>query len=164
MTYTDDELTNLIACAKRVSVPPKREMRVLGQMFRNDAELESLDGNHTFRAYMRQSRQFAENFSIGLEYRPKDEPASFCLIRCNGRHGGHKVHPHHLHCHVHRSQAADVNAGLRVERHIKVTEEYAAYRDALRYFLLVTNVQASDLASHFPGIAQDDLFPGEAPQ
>ena len=88
MTYTDDELTNPIACAKRVSVPPKREMRVLGQMFRNDAELESLDGNHTFRAYMRQSRQFAENFSIGLEYRPKDEPASFCLIRCNGRHGG----------------------------------------------------------------------------
>ena len=57
-----------------------------------------------------------------------------------------------------------MNAGLRVERHIKVTEEYAAYRDALRYFLLVTNVQASDLASHFPGIAQDDLFPGEAPQ
>ena len=163
MIYTDDDLADLIGCAKRVSVPPKREMRIQGQMLRNEAEFESLDGKHTFRAYMRQSRQFPENFSIGLEYRPKDEPASFCLIRCNGMHGGHKIHPHHLHCHVHRSQADDVNTGLRVERHIEATEAYAAYRDALRHFLLVTNVQASDLAAHFPGIAQADLFTGEAP-
>ena len=163
MNYTDDDLADLIGCAKRVSVPPKREMRIQGQMLRNEAEFESLDGKHTFRAYMRQSRQFPENFSIGLEYRPTDEPASFCLIRCNGMHGGHKVHPHHLKCHVHRSRAEDINGGLRVERHIEPTDTYAAYRDALRYFLLVTNVQATDLAGHFPGTSQDDLFPGEAP-
>lgn len=163
MIYTDDDLASLIGCAKRITVKPRKEMRVDGQMLRNEMELESVDGKHAFRAYMRQSRPFPENFSIGLEYRPNDEPASFCLIRCNGMHGGHKVHPHHLNCHVHRSKAEDVNAGLRLERHIEVSGQYAAYRDALRYFLLDTNVQSSDLSTHFPGIAQPDLFGGEAP-
>jgi len=80
------------------------------------------------------------------------------LIRCNGMHGGHKVHPHHLTCHIHRSKAEDVNAGLRVERHIEATNEYAALRDALRYFVMVVNIQEADLSQYFPGLAQGDLF------
>lgn len=66
-----------------------------GKHSRNDMELESLDGNHGFRAFMRQSLEFTEDFSVGLEYLPKDEPGRFCLVRCNGMHGGHQVHPHH---------------------------------------------------------------------
>lgn len=93
---------------------------------------------------------------------PRTEPGSFCLLRCNGMHGGHKVHPHHLNCHIHRSKAEDVNAGLRVERHIEPTERYAAYRDALRHFLLTVNVQAADLSQYFPGITQAELFEGKA--
>lgn len=162
MTYTDNELTRLIGCEKRISQAPKKEMRTEGQMQRNEMELESLDGKHSFRVFMRQSLQFSENFSIGMDYLPKDGPGSFCLLRCNGMHGGHKVHPHHLHCHVHRSKAEDVNAGLRVERHIEPTTEYAAFRDALRYFLLRANVQSADLSQHFPGITQPDMFDGEA--
>lgn len=158
MIYTDDDLAQLIACPKRVTVAPKKEPRIQGQMLRNDMEFESLDGKHSFRAYTRQSRQFLENFSIGMEYQPKEEPASFCLIRCNGMHGGHKVHPHHLTFHIHRSKAEDVNAGLRVERHIEATSEYAALRDGLRHFVMVVNIQAADLSQYFPGIAQEDLF------
>jgi len=162
MIYMDDELTRLIGCEKRITQTPKREMRTEGQMQRNEMELESLEGKHAFRVFMRQSLQFAENFSIGMDYLPKDEPGSFCLLRCNGRHGGHKVHPHHLHCHIHHSRAEDINAGLRVERHIEPTTEYAAFRDALRYFLLRVNVQTPDLAQYFPGIAQPDMFEGGA--
>jgi len=162
MIYTDDDLAQLIACPKRVTVAPKKEPRIQGQMIRNDMEFESLDGKHSFRAYIRQSRQFPENFSIGMEYQPKDEPASFCLIRCNGMHGGHKAYPHHLTCHIHHSAADDVNAGMRVERNIEATGEYAALRDALRYFLLTVNIQASDLSHYFPDIAQAELFGGEA--
>jgi len=158
MIYTDDDLAKLIACPKRVTVAPKKEPRIQGQMLRNDMELESLDGKYSFRAYIRQSRQFPENFSIGMEYQPKEEPASFCLIRCNGTHGGHKLHPHHLTFHIHRSKAEDVNAGLRVERHIEATNEYAALLDALLYFVMVVNIQAADLSQYFPGIAQEDLF------
>ena len=68
------------------------------------------------------------------------------------------MHPHHLTFHIHRSKAEDVNAGLRVERHIEATREYAAFRDALRYFVMVVNIQAADLLQYFPGIAQEDLF------
>ena len=118
MIYTDEDFTQLIACTKRITQGPRREMRVDGQMLRDEMEFESLDGKHSFRVFLRQSRQFNENFSIGIDYLPKDEPGSFCLLRCNGMHGGHKVHPHHLNCHIHRSKAEDVNAGLRVERHI----------------------------------------------
>jgi len=158
MIYTDDDLAKLIACPKWVTVAPKKEPRIQGQMLRNDMELESLDGKYSFRAYIRQSRQFPENFSIGMEYQPKEEPASFCLIRCNGTHGGHKLHPHHSTFHIHRSKAEDVNAGLRVERHIEATGGYAAFRDALRYFVMAVNIQAADLSQYFPGIAQEDLF------
>jgi len=124
-------------------------------------EFESLDGKHTFRVFLRQSRQFTENFSVGIDYLPKDEPGSFCLLRCNGMHGGHKVHPHHLNCHIHRSKAEDVNAGLRVERHIEPTTQYASFRDAQRHFLLLVNVQSTDLNQYFSDITQPDLFEGE---
>lgn len=162
MIYTDEDFTQLIACPKRVSQPPRKEMRTDGQMLRNEMEFESMDGKHAFRAFIRQSRSFNENFSLGIDYLPKDEPGSFCLLRCNGMHGGHKVHPHHLNCHIHRSKAEDVNAGLRVERHIEPTSEYAAFRDALRYFLHKVNVQTSDLSQYFPGLSQGELFGGEA--
>ena len=158
MIYTDELLAELIACPKRITQPPRQEMKAEGAYLRNDMVLESLDGMHSFRAFMRQNRDFPENFSIGLDYLPKEEPGSFCLIRCNGVHGGHKMHPHHLNCHVHRAIAEDVNSGLRVERHIEPTQSYAAYRDALRHFVLTTNVQASDLSRHFPDLGQGDFF------
>ena len=162
MIYTDEDLSQLISCQKRISQPPRKEMRAEGGYLRNDMELESLDGKHAFRAFMRQSRQFPENFSVGIDYLPKDEPGSFCLMRCNGMHGGHKIHPHHLICHIHRSKAEDVNSRLLVERHIEPTGEYAAFRDALRYFLLAVSVQATDLSQYFPGLSQANLFEGES--
>jgi len=161
MNYTDEELAQLTACPKRVSQPPRREMRTDGKHLRNDMELESLDGQHGFRAFMRHSLEFSEDFSLGIVYVPKDEPGSFCLMRCNGMHGGHQVHPHHLKCHVHRTTAEDVNAGRRVERHIEPTSEYAAFLDALRHFLRAVNVQAADQTQHFPNLIQGDLFGGE---
>ena len=158
MEYTDEVLEQLIACPKRISQPPRKGMKPDGKHSRNDMELESLDGNHGFRAFMRQSLEFTEDFSVGLEYLPKDEPGRFCLVRCNGMHGGHQVHPHHGKCHIHRCTADDVNAGRRVERHIQPTCEYAAFPDALRYFLRTVNVQLADRSQHFPRLLQGDLF------
>ena len=158
MIYTDELLVELVGCPKRITQPPRLQMKSEGAYLRNEMILESLDGKHGFRVFMRQNRDFPENFSIGLDYVPKEEPGSFCLIRCNGVHGGHKVHPHHLHCHVHRTNAEDVNAGLRVERHIEPTQSYAAYIDGFRHFVLATNIQSSDLSQHFPNLGQGQLF------
>jgi len=164
MIYTDETLSQFIACQKRITQPPQKKMRLEGKHLRNEMELESLDGNHRFRVFMRQHQDFSENFSIGMEYLPKDEPGSFCLLRCNGVHGGHRVHPHHLSCHIHRSTSDDVNAGLRVERYIEPTDLYADFRGALCYFLRAVNVQETDLFRHFSSLVQGDLFEGETSQ
>lgn len=163
MIYTDADLSQLITCPKRITKPPRKDMRTEGQMLRDEMEFESLDSQHVFRAFIRQNRQFPENFSVGLDYLPKDVPGSFCLLRCNGMHGSNKAHPHHSNCHIHLSKADDVNAGVRVGRHIELAREYAAFRDALRYFLRTVNVQAADLTQYFPSLIQGELsFEAEA--
>jgi hypothetical protein len=158
MTYTDEDLAQLITCQKRITQPPRKDMRSEGQMLRNEMELVSLDGEHSFHVFMRQSRTFSENFSLGIVYLPKDEPRSFCIFRCNGRHGGTKIHPYHSRCHIHLSKAEDVNAGLRVERHIEPIGDYAAFLDALNFFLDKINVTAADLSQYFPNTIQTELF------
>jgi hypothetical protein len=161
MTYTNEELRRLISCPKRISQPPKREMRPDGMMLRNEMDLVSLDEKHSFHAFIRQNVQFPENFSIGLDYLHSDFPARYCLLRCNGQHGGHKEHPHHLNCHVHRTSAIDLNAGVMVEKNIEQTAEYALFRDALSYFLRTINLQEPDVAQYFPNATQTELFGGE---
>jgi hypothetical protein len=158
MIYTDEDLTQFIACQKRIVSPPRKEMRTEGQMLRNEMELESIDWKHAFHAFMRQNRQFSENFSVGLDYLPKDKQGNFCLLRCNGLHGSHAVYSHHLRYHIHYSKAEDVNAGYCDARHIEQTGEYAAFRDALRYFLRRVNLQDTDLSLHFQRFIQDNLF------
>lgn len=135
-------------------------MRIDGQMLRNEMDLASLDGAYLFRVFIRQSCQFNENYSIGLGFLPSDEPGNICLFRCNGMHGGSKVHPHHLRCHIHRSIAEDLNMGLHVERHIETNVQYAAFLDALNHFLVRVNIQEDDLSTHFPNAEQISLFEG----
>src|SRR5436190_1097893 len=132
--FTDAELEELIHCPKEVVEPPRREMRIDGKMKRNDMGLKSKDGKHIFRAFLRQSDDFPENFSLGLMYQPGEEPGSFQLLRCNGQHGGERVHPHHAVFHIHRSKAEDINAGILEPREIEQAASYASFREALAHF------------------------------
>src|SRR3990172_4574315 len=120
--------------SSKVVEPPRREMRLDGKMKRNDMTLKSADGKHSFRAFMRQSDEFPENFSVGLVYQPGEEPGSFQLIRCNGQHGGERVHPHHAVFHIHRSKADDINAGILEPRQIDQAATFASFREALAHF------------------------------
>ena len=157
MTFTDEHLVTLVSCPKQVLDPPRHEMRLEGRMRRNDMTLQSADGDHLFRAFLRQSEDFPENFSIGLIYQPGEEPGSFQLIRCNGQHGGERVHPHHAVFHVHRSRAEDINSGILEPREIERAEAYASFREALAYFCRIIRLQNPD--QYFPGISQSRLFP-----
>jgi hypothetical protein len=157
-TFTDNELESLITCPKQVIDPPRREMRQDGKMKRNDMTLKSADRKHSFRVFMRQSEDFPENFSIGLVYFPGEEPGSFLLVRCNGQHGGEKVHPHHAVFHIHRSKADDINSGFLEPRHIEQAGDYASFREALAKFCTLVNVERAD--DYFPGINQGLLSYG----
>jgi len=154
-TFTDEELANLLSCPKQVDDPPKREMRIDGRMKRNDMTLKSADGKHSFRVFIRQSDDFPENFSAGLIYQPNEDPGSFQLVRCNGQHGGERVHPHHAVFHVHRSKADDINAGILEPRHIEQSPAYASFHEALAYFCRLICLENPD--QYFPGIAQQLL-------
>jgi len=161
-TFTDDELESLIHCPKQVVDPPRREMRVDGKHRRNDMTLKSIDGEHSFRAFIRQSEEFPENFSVGLVYQPGENPGSFQLIRFNGQHGGERIHPHHAVFHVHRSKAEDINAGILEPRQIEEAGAFASFREALAHFCRLIKLESPD--NYFPGISQHLLsFPeGEA--
>lgn len=123
--------------------------------------LMSKDKQFHFRVFMRQSLEFEEDFSVGLDYVPRDEAGSFCLTRCNGRHGGHQAHPHHLSYHIHTAKAEDVNVGISLERHIEITTEYASFYDAIGHFISLTGIEGTDKYYPFIRRAQKDLFAEE---
>jgi len=154
--FTDEELDSLVACPKQMVDPPRRELRAEGKMKRNDMTMKSMDGTHSFRVFLRQSDEFPENFSVGLIYLPGEEPGSFQLIRCNGQHGGERVHPHHAVFHIHRGMAEDINAGILEPRLIEQSSSYASFREALAHFCAIIHLERPD--DYFPGLKQIPLF------
>lgn len=164
--YTQEEIDSLIGCAKVVSDPPKRDMKLDRGHFRNDMRLKSVDGKLEFRVFMRRSEDLPENFSIGLAFLPKDGSAEAVLLRSNGPHGGYNdsFDPEHPHWdfHVHRARADMVDAGQKPEKPAAANREFASYEEALEYFLRTTNV--IDARTYFPDIAQATLpFPEQEP-
>lgn len=154
--FTEDELNALIFCPKQIEVPPRREMRTEGKMKRNEMTLRSSNGSEAFRVFLRQSLEFAENFSLGLIYVPIGDPGSFALVRCNGQHGGTASQPHHAYYHTHKCIADDLNDGILEPRRIEQTSAYASYFEALGYFLDMINLENAE--NFFPGIKQRLLF------
>ena len=150
--YTNAEIADLVGCAKRVVEPPRRENRADRGFLRNDFTLESTDSKRKFHVFIRINEKFPENFSIGLEYIPSDEPGSVVLLRYNGPHGEHILYPHHVCYHVHKATAAAIGAGLKPERQAEITKEYASYQEALACFLRQINMDAPD--QYFPGVLQ----------
>ncbi len=124
--------------------------------------LKSADGKHDFRVFLRQNDDFQENFSIGLVYLPHEDPGEFVLIRCNGQHGGTRIHSHHAVYHIHRILAEDLNAGIKEPRMIEQTSEYASFAEAVRVFC--RRIHLDDGDRYFPGLVQRRLFPGEEVQ
>jgi len=164
--YTQEEIDELIACPKAVSDPPRKEMKQDRGHFRNDMRLKSTDEKFEFRAFMRRSEDFPENFSIGLAFLPKDGTGELILLRCNGPHGDFNdafdpAHPH-FDFHVHRASAAMIEAGLRAEKSATVTRDFASYEEALQYFVRVANI--TDASSWFKDTRQRELpFAEEEP-
>jgi len=102
LLLSDQEIDELIACAKRIVEPPKKEMQLASGHWRNDMKLQSDDGKYDFSVFMRKDEDFEENFSIGLIYKPRDIRGEIHLLRCNGPHGPHVMFDHHNRFHIHK--------------------------------------------------------------
>lgn len=147
--FTKELIEQLISCAKNITEAPKT-IKGKTAFSKRTFAMQSVDGKYEFGAYMEQNATFQENFSIGLVYYPKEEKGRICLLRCNGPHGGVKNIPHHSFCHIHTVDPNDANDGIKVERHIIETTEYATYDDAIQYFIKHINITPADRKKHFP--------------
>jgi hypothetical protein len=148
VNFSQADLEQLIVCSKRVTDPPRTEMKVENGYTRNDFRLESLDSAHQFQAFFRRNERFPENFSLGLIYLPSDA-VRFPLVRVNGPHGDFNCsfdpsHPH-SDTHVHRMSAEDLAAGIMKPRLVAVSREYASFEQAIPYFLNLVKVMDAGL-------------------
>lgn len=123
--------------------------------------LESFDKQAEFTVFMRINEQFPENFSVGLNYHPKDEPRTIPLLRCNGPHGEHVNNPldpqPHFGCHIHRATADALNTSLSPEVVAELTRRYASYEEALSFFM--NHVNITNAGEYFDLHPELPLFP-----
>jgi hypothetical protein len=154
-TFRQDELDALISCPKEISEAPKREMKLSGAHWRNDATLvASNDLKGEFAMFMRRNEEFPENFSIGLIYHPHDGRGEIMLFRCNGPHGCFNsdfipTHPH-FDYHIHQANENAIEAGYAPEKSAVKTSEYASFEEALQFFVKAVNLNAKDAKQYFP--------------
>jgi len=158
----DQEIQELICCPKTVHEPPRKTMKEERGHLRNEMIVRSADEKFKFRVFMRINQKFNENFSIGLDYFPDDEPGSITLLRYNGPHGEHISFPHHVLYHIHKTNAECVNTGLKPERNIIAADNYASFQEALRQFL--KDINLTDAAKHFPSVFERTFWPTEEVQ
>lgn len=135
-------------------------MRQYRGHMKNNFEVESEDGAYRFFVFIRYNEIFFENFSIGLNYNPREEKGSLLLYRCNGPHGGTRQWDHHDRPHIHTAKAEALNQKLNSETKIEPTTHYASWQDALQFFLKRTHIKDAHL--YFPPPrAQGELFNDE---
>lgn len=155
--FTDQIIEKLISCPKRIVRSPYRNMKEDRGHMKNDFEAESEDGKHRFFVFIRYNKMFSENFSIGLNYNPRDNKGSVLLFRCNGAHGGTRQWDHHDQPHIHLAKAETLNRGLNAETKIESTSHYASWQGALQFFLKRTHVKGAE--KYFPPPqSQGNLF------
>ncbi len=149
MAYTDSDIKKLISCQKEIVTVPKGLKPERGS-FRDSFTLKSSDGQYHFNCFIRELVEFPENFSIGLDYNPKEEKGVIKLLRFNGMHGGHIEFPHHAHCHIHQATAFSINNGLDPTNKATETNDYTTLSEAIQFFLRYVNVNSGDALKYFP--------------
>ena len=155
----NNELINMLLNSTKEIVQPPGKPKLERGHYRIGFELQSIDKSFFFSAFGRYNAMFQENFSIGLIYIPKDEKGTHEILRCNGQHGEHKMFPHHTYFHIHRASEDAIEQGLNEDCCIEITDKYATFEEALRYFVKLVNLRSEDIKKYFPGKdLQLDIF------
>ena len=150
MDFSDEQFDKLITCEKEI-VQAQGKPKLERGHYRISFELQSVDKEFYFRAYGRYNAAFPENFSVGLVYNPRHEKGSYDIVRCNGPHGEHRMHPHHVYFHIHKITTTAIESGLKEDCFVEITDKYATFEDALRFFVKYIHLKSADIKRHFPG-------------
>lgn len=152
---TDDQIERLLNAPKRVINAQARWKEQRGSKQKN-YDVETDDGNHRFRLFLRQNVRMASSFSCGLHYLvPGSEDV--CLTRYNG--DDHE-HSNSLDAapevkrgfHIHRATARYIQAGRRPEHFAEPTDRYSTLEGALQ--AICADCKIDGLSTQ-----QSDLFP-----
>jgi hypothetical protein len=148
--YTESLIDELIGCEKIIVDPPAKSYREDRGNLKKNFSLCSTDTKYVFSVFIRQNKKFIENFSIGMDYNPRDEKGKLCIIRCNGAHGESKVFPHHSINHIHIATAKTINEGLKPECNIERINDYFSFEEAVQFFITRINISVADRNKFFP--------------
>ena len=150
---TQDFIDNeLIVTKKQILKSEKSEMWLDNRHYRNTFTLESLDKKYTYRAFLRISDEFIEDFSVGLIWTNPvkyiDIKKSIVLLRCQGPHDSGKPLGTDIHhsFHTHEITTRDIMEYRYSKPSNKGgTNEYSSLQSALFYFVNRCNlVNAQD--------------------
>jgi hypothetical protein len=164
MTFTAELIEELISCPKRIVEAPTRDFREENRHRRKDMRVQSTDtAGHGFSVFIRQSLEFAEDFSLGLVYL-SPEGKHVTLVRFNGQHHQSNdpldLMKPHFHYHIHRATPTNLNAGRFSNHPAAPTPLYASFEEATAAFLASIELDDQDIATHFPGFEELPLFRG----
>lgn len=160
--FTAELIADLVSCAKRVMVAPAKEFKEENRHRRKDMGLQPVDGRQgSFEVFIRQSLEFAEDFSLGLVF-VSPEGKRMTLVRFNGQHDQTTdiltLENLHFQYHIHQATPENLNNG-RFEKHsASVKADYASFEEATASFLHHIGVIEQDIALHFPGSDELPLF------
>lgn len=139
---TDDRLRSLLALPKRV-INPRARMKVEGRHERVDFKVISLDEQHEFALYTRQSTKLKSSFSAGLRWLPRGEE-SVMLVRCNGSSHEHRNVMEDeviaFRCHIHMATERYLSTCKRDEGFAMGTDAYTDLPGALAHLVSVCNI------------------------
>jgi hypothetical protein len=159
--FTNELIHELITCPKRVT-QGIRTIPSRGGYTKKEFKMESVNGLYQFKGFLNQNASFQEDFSLGLIYYRKEDGGRYCLLRCNGIHGGNKQIPHHNVTHEHTVNPDDLNAGIKDEKIITETDGYTTFEQGIQYYVRKINIVDEDREKYFPRprILVPDLFGG----
>jgi len=100
----------LIGCEKLVCKAPPSHLTLDKGNYKLSFTLQDSENpQHLFECFVRVSKFFPENFSVGMQFNPKHDPYRLLLIRMNGAHGPHQVFDHHDRPHIHIMDATELH-------------------------------------------------------
>jgi hypothetical protein len=150
MLLDEKNIDLLIKCPKSIVNPPTKEFKEDRGHMKKNFTMRSGDGLLNFRGFIRYNKKFIENFSVGMDYKHRDENTSICLIRLNGSHGENREVAHHNKFHIHRTTEETMVSGQRPESHIEITDQYSSISEAVQVFIDLINLDAEDKIKYFP--------------
>ena len=129
MTFTTSGIDELIGCEKQITDPPTREFKEELRHRRRDFRLQAVDDSAlSFSVFIRQSLEFAEDFSLGLVYLSEDGKR-MTLVRYNGQrdqsNNPYDLAKPHFQYHVHKATPENLNNGRYDKHPAMITRQYA---------------------------------------